>query len=123
DENVVLANSPSLPPSPVKSKRSTAMPCDVRPCAINRAALLSLPQVKQCANKATARIGPSGRSSSAASFSPSALAKSKRSAGMMVAPVVDGGPGASGKPNRRSTLSSLTHQLPQFGYDFHLCPP
>src|SRR5262249_38896866 len=31
EENVVLANSPSLAPSPVKSKRSTAMPSAVRP--------------------------------------------------------------------------------------------
>ena len=34
EENVVLANSPSLEPSPVKSKRSTAMPSAVKPSAM-----------------------------------------------------------------------------------------
>ena len=40
--------------------------------------------MKQCANKATARTGPSGRSSSAASLWFWALVKSVRSAGMMI---------------------------------------
>src|SRR5215831_7516278 len=52
EENVVLANSPSLEPRPVKSKRSTAMPSAVKPSAIRLAAWMSLPQVKQCANSA-----------------------------------------------------------------------
>ena len=78
----MLANSPSLAPSPVKSKRSTAMPCSLRPSAMRRAAWLSLPQVKQCANSAMARTGPSGRSSSAASCWPWALRKSNFSAGI-----------------------------------------
>src|SRR5262245_39354898 len=52
DENVVLANSPSLEPSPVKSKRNTPMPSAVSACAMRRAACTSLPQVKQCANSA-----------------------------------------------------------------------
>jgi len=52
DENVVLANSPSDPPSPVKSKRSTAMPASVSASLMKLAALLSLEQVKQCANRA-----------------------------------------------------------------------
>jgi hypothetical protein len=52
EENVVLANSPSLEPSPVKSNRSTAMPSAVRPSAMRLAACTSLPQVKQCANSA-----------------------------------------------------------------------
>jgi hypothetical protein len=47
DENVVLANSPSLEPSPVKSKRSTAMSSAVSASAIRLAACTSLPQVKQ----------------------------------------------------------------------------
>jgi len=38
DENVVLANSPSLAPIPVKSKRSTAMPSAVKPSAMRLAA-------------------------------------------------------------------------------------
>ena len=47
DENVVLANSPSLEPSPVKSKRRTAISSAVSPSAIRLAACTSLPQVKQ----------------------------------------------------------------------------
>src|ERR1700721_1373122 len=43
-----------------------------------------LPQVKQCANNATARISPSEQSRRAASVWPSALRKSKRSAGMNI---------------------------------------
>src|SRR3954447_18328215 len=82
DEKPVLANSPSLAPSPVKSKRSTAMPRSVRPSAMRLAARLSLPQVKQWANNAKAVGVPPGRSSSAESFSPRALGKSKRSEGM-----------------------------------------
>src|SRR3982750_1228199 len=82
DEKPVLANSPSLAPSPVKSKRSTAMPRSVRPSAMRLAARLSLPQVKQWANNAKAVGVPPGRSSSAESFLPRALGKSKRSEGM-----------------------------------------
>src|SRR3954470_14385841 len=82
DEKPVLANSPSLAPSPVKSKRSTAMPRAVRPSAMRLAARLSLPQVKQCANSANAVGCPAGRSSNADSFSPRVLGKSKRSDGI-----------------------------------------
>jgi hypothetical protein len=52
EEKCVLANSPSLAPSPVKSKRSTAMPWKVSRSAMRLAARLSLPQVKQWANSA-----------------------------------------------------------------------
>src|SRR5258706_9788093 len=82
EENVVLVNSPSLAPSPVKSKRSTAMPRAVSAWAMRFAARLSLPQVKQCANSANATGSPAGLSSSAESFSPRALGKSKRSDGI-----------------------------------------
>src|SRR3954462_5618047 len=58
------------------------MPRSVRPSAIRLAARLSFPQVKQCANSANAVGVPAGRSSSAESFSPRALGKSKRSEGM-----------------------------------------
>jgi len=51
-KKLVLANSPSLAPSPVKSKRSTAMPCSVSACTMRLAANTSLPQVKQWANSA-----------------------------------------------------------------------
>ena len=57
-------------PSPVKSKRSTAMPSAVSRSAMRLAACTSLPQVKQCANSAKAGGSPAGRSSTAASFSP-----------------------------------------------------
>ena len=56
----MLANSPSLAPSPVKSKRSTAMPRMVSPSAMRFAASTSLPQVKQCANSAYAIGSPDG---------------------------------------------------------------
>src|SRR4051794_20060149 len=82
DEKLVLANSPSLAPSPVKSKRSTAMPRAVNPSAMRFAASTSLPQVKQCANSAYAAGWPAGLSMSAESFSPCALGKSKRSDGI-----------------------------------------
>src|SRR6266568_3887944 len=82
EEKFVLANSPSLAPSPVKSKRNTAIPRSVRPSAMRFAARLFLPQVKQCANSAKAIGVPAGRSSSADSFSPRALGKSKRSEGI-----------------------------------------
>src|SRR5215212_4523355 len=82
EEKFVLANSPPLAPSPVKSKRSTAMPRAVRPSAMRLASRLSLPQVKQCANSANATGCPAGRSSSAESFSPRVLGKSKRSDGI-----------------------------------------
>src|SRR5947209_4915724 len=87
EENVVLANSPSLAPSPVKSKRSTATPQAVSPSAMRFAARMSLPQVKQCANSAYAEGSPAGRSSSAARRSPRALGKVKRSVGMRVSPL------------------------------------
>ena len=48
----MLANSPSLVPRPVKSKRSTAMPDAVSRSAMRLAARTSLPQVKQWANSA-----------------------------------------------------------------------
>src|SRR5262249_23947166 len=38
EEKLVLANSPSLDPRPVKSKRRTPMPSLVRPCAMRCAA-------------------------------------------------------------------------------------
>jgi hypothetical protein len=82
DVKEVLRNSPPECPSPVKSKRRTAMPSAVRRCAIRRAATMSLPQVKQWAKSAVARCGPSGRSSRAASASPPWPAKVKRSVGM-----------------------------------------
>jgi hypothetical protein len=44
------------------------MPRAVSADAMRRAASESLLQVKQCANKAVARVGPSGRSSAAASM-------------------------------------------------------
>ena len=56
----MLANSPSLAPRPVKSKRSTAMPRVVSPSAMRFAASMSLPQVKQCANSANAIGCPAG---------------------------------------------------------------
>ena len=52
DVKWVLANSPSLAPSPVKSKRSTAMPRVASATEMRLAASVSLPQVKQCANSA-----------------------------------------------------------------------
>ena len=52
EENVVLAKSPSLEPRPVKSNLSTAMPWAVSAIAMRRAACVSLPQEKQCANSA-----------------------------------------------------------------------
>ena len=52
EENVELAKSPSLEPSPVKSNRSTAMPLAANAVAMCLAANPSLPQVKQCANSA-----------------------------------------------------------------------
>src|ERR1700739_1911900 len=61
EEKLVLANSPSLAPRPVKSKRSTAMPRAVRPSAMRRAARTSLPQGKQWANSAKGRGVPRGR--------------------------------------------------------------
>jgi hypothetical protein len=67
DVKEVFWNSPPECPSPVKSKRRTAMPSAVSRCAIRRAAAMSLPQVKQWAKSAVARCGPSGRSSRAAS--------------------------------------------------------
>jgi len=47
-----MANSPSLEPSPVKSKRNTPIPSPVNPSAMRLAAWMSLPQVKQWANSA-----------------------------------------------------------------------
>jgi hypothetical protein len=52
EEKVELAKSPSLEPSPVKSKRRVAMPLAASALAMRLAASTSLPQVKQCANSA-----------------------------------------------------------------------
>jgi hypothetical protein len=49
---LVLAKSPPEAPSPVKSKRSTAIPKSVSAREIRAAARVSLLQVKQCANTA-----------------------------------------------------------------------
>ena len=49
EEKLVLANSPSLWPRPVKSKRRTPMPCAARAAAMREAAKMSLVQVKQWA--------------------------------------------------------------------------
>jgi hypothetical protein len=47
DEKFVFEKSPALPPSPVKSKRSTAMPAAASARLIRVAARLSFEQVKQ----------------------------------------------------------------------------
>src|SRR5262249_35662334 len=74
EEKSVLPKSPSDPPRPVKSNRSTAMPASVRASLMKVAALLSFEQVKQCAKSAYARGGtPDGMSSRAASACPVAL--------------------------------------------------
>jgi hypothetical protein len=52
EEKSVAASSPSLWPTPVKSKRSTAIPLLASARLIRVAALLSLPQLKQCAKSA-----------------------------------------------------------------------
>ena len=52
EEKLVLANSPSLAPRPVKSKRSTAMPRPASASAMRAAAKMSFEQVKQCAKTA-----------------------------------------------------------------------
>ena len=52
EEKLVLANSPSLAPRPVKSKRSTAMPRPASASAMREAAKMSFEQVKQCAKTA-----------------------------------------------------------------------
>ena len=72
-EKLVLANSPSLWPSPVKSKRNTAMPLAARAREMREAAAMSLEQVKQWAKRATAAMGPSGRSRRPASRSPASF--------------------------------------------------
>ena len=54
----------------MKSNRSTPMPAAASPPAMRRAARASLEQVKQWANSANARTGPTGRSSRAASSWP-----------------------------------------------------
>ncbi len=66
EENPVEAKSPPLPPRPVKSNRSTAIPSCESALATWRAAAISLEHVKQCANRAKALILPDGRSSRAA---------------------------------------------------------
>ena len=68
---LVSANSPSLCPSPVKSKRIVAMPLRASAWLMLVAALMFLVHVKQCANNAIARAGPSGRSISPLSSTPS----------------------------------------------------
>ena len=70
EEKFVLANSPCEWPSPVKSKRSTAIPRSASVAAMARAAAMSLEQVKQCANSAVARGLPRGMSRRAASIAP-----------------------------------------------------
>ena len=52
EENVVFSNSPCDDPSPVKSKRRTAMPREASFAAMCRAAMTSFEHVKQCANNA-----------------------------------------------------------------------
>lgn len=52
EEKLVFANSPSLLPRPVKSKRNTAIPCSAIAPLIRAAAKMSFEQVKQCANSA-----------------------------------------------------------------------
>ncbi|MCY1303248.1 hypothetical protein D9M70_529440 [compost metagenome] len=47
EEKLVEANSPSLDPKPVKSKRRTAIPSRASSAAMRRAAARSLEQVKQ----------------------------------------------------------------------------
>src|SRR5262249_12074845 len=75
EEKWVFAKSPSLPPSPVKSKRSTAMPRSASAALIVAAALLSLEQVKQCAKSAYAAGAAAGASRRAASAVPNAPGK------------------------------------------------
>ena len=76
EEKLVDANSPSDDPSPVKSKRSTAIPRAASSLAMVRAAKMSFEQVKQWANSAAAATSPAGRSSRAASRAPDAPANS-----------------------------------------------
>ena len=57
---LVFANSPSLAPRPVKSKRRTPKPASVSWVAIHVAARRSLLHVKQCANRANAVAAPLG---------------------------------------------------------------
>ena len=82
EENVVLANSPSLAPSPVKSKRSTAMPCCFQtvgdaPCG--PVVLAAGEAMREQRDRARRR----GRAvEQRASCWPSALWKSNRSAGI-----------------------------------------
>ena len=52
DEKLVSAKSPSLSPSPVKSKRKTAIPQSASARVMFAAALMFFVQVKQCANSA-----------------------------------------------------------------------
>ena len=68
-------SSPSLSPSPVKSKRSTATPSPASAWLIRTAAFEVLSQVKQWAKSAKACAVPSGRSSRAASLWPRPLVK------------------------------------------------
>src|SRR6478752_2388023 len=79
EEKLVLANSPSLEPRPVKSKRRQAMPRVASCCAMRVAAKTSLPQVKQCAKSAYADADSSGASRRAASCWPPLPAKATRS--------------------------------------------
>ena len=51
---VVLSNSPSLPPKPVKSNNNTAIPFEVNPRLMCFMANKFLEQVKQCAKMAKA---------------------------------------------------------------------
>jgi len=52
EEKLVEANSPSLCPSPVKSKRSSAIPRRASPRPIRPTADRSFEHVKQCAKSA-----------------------------------------------------------------------
>ncbi len=75
---LVSAKSPPLSPSPVKSKEKTAIPSSTRARLIRLTALRSLEQVKQWANSAAARIGPTGRSRRADRMSSWAPGKVRR---------------------------------------------
>src|SRR5580692_6302038 len=79
EENPLVANSPSLSPRPVKSKRNTPTPLAAKARLMWTAALAVLSQVKQCARSAKACASPSGRSSRADSVWPCAFLKSKGS--------------------------------------------
>ena len=76
---LVLENSPSLAPRPVKSKRRTPKPATVSWVAMHVAAWRSLLHVKQWANTANPGGGVAGRSSRAANTASWLPANSMRS--------------------------------------------